>query len=144
MRAVIQRVKEASVKVSNDLIGQINQGFLIYLGIHENDTKEITLKMAEKVSKLRIFEDDFGKMNLGLSEVAGACLVISQFTLYGDTKKNNRPSFITAARPDHAIPLYELFIDKLKEKHLVQTGSFGADMQVSSINDGPVTIIIEM
>ncbi len=144
MRVVVQRVKKASVSVDDQVINQIDQGFLIYLGIHQDDTAEMILKMADKVGKLRIFEDNEGKMNLSLSDVKGSCLIISQFTLYGDTKKNNRPSFITAARPETAIPLYELFIETLKGKFEVKTGVFGAHMEVMSNNDGPVTILIEM
>lgn len=143
MRAVVQRVKEASVKVDGKIIGTIEQGYLIYLGIHVNDTKEIASKMAQKIHALRIFEDEQGKMNLSLAQVNGQILLISQFTLYGDPKGNNRPSFIEAARPDLAEPLYEHVFQALSADHHVERGIFGADMKVSSINDGPVTIIIE-
>jgi D-tyrosyl-tRNA(Tyr) deacylase len=144
MRAVVQRVKEANVLVQGQTHGSIQQGYLIYLGVHTDDTKEIALKMAQKIHHLRIFEDEQGKMNLSLTQVKGEILLISQFTLYGDTKGNNRPSFINAARPEVAEPLYALVYDALSAHHNVEKGVFGADMKVSSINDGPVTIIIEM
>ncbi|NLK12045.1 MAG: D-tyrosyl-tRNA(Tyr) deacylase [Candidatus Phytoplasma sp.] len=144
MRVVVQRVKNALVSVDNQIINQIDHGFLIYIGIHQDDTEEMILKMADKVGKLRVFEDNEGKMNLSLKDVKGSCLVISQFTLYGDTKKNNRPSFITAAKPKIAMPLYELFIETLKKEFEVKTGVFGAHMEVMSNNDGPVTILMEM
>lgn len=143
MRAVVQRVKEASVTVDGKVVGKIDQGFLIYLGIHVNDTDEEVFKMAQKIHALRVFEDEQGKMNLSLSQVNGSILAISQFTLYGDTKGNNRPSFIQAARPEHAEPIYELLCKELNKYHNVEKGLFGEDMKVTSINDGPVTIIIE-
>lgn len=143
MRAVVQRVKEASVMIDGNTVGDIQQGFLVYLGIHVDDTMDHVQKMAQKIHALRVFEDDAGKMNLSLSQVNGSVLVISQFTLYGDTKGNNRPSFITAARPEQANPLYEAFCEALSKDHMVKKGVFGADMKVSSINDGPVTILIE-
>jgi D-tyrosyl-tRNA(Tyr) deacylase len=144
MRAVIQRVSKASVKVDQKVIGKIEKGYLIYLGIHENDTKEQVEKMSNKIHHLRVFEDENGKMNLNLTQVNGSILLISQFTLYGDTKGNNRPSFIEAARPEVANPLYELMYKQLSQFHLVEKGIFGANMKVESINDGPVTIIIEL
>ncbi len=144
MRAVVQRVLESSVKVNGSLVGQIEKGFLVFLGIHAQDNEEIALKMAQKIHHLRIFEDKDGKMNLSLNQVNGSILLISQFTLYGDTKGNNRPSFIEAARPEVANPLYELILNQLMKDHHVEKGIFGADMKVSSMNDGPVTIIIEI
>lgn len=144
MRAVIQRVKEASVSIDGKAHAKIDQGFLVYLGIHTKDNLKITHQLADKIHALRIFEDDQGKMNLNLDQVKGEVLVISQFTLYGDTKGNNRPSFIEAARPEHAIPLYEAFIERLNQYHVVKSGLFGCHMDISSINDGPVTILIEL
>lgn len=144
MRAVVQRVKEASVEVEQNIIGSIKQGYLIYLGIHVNDTEDIAKKCVQKIHQLRIFEDDNQKMNLSLNAVDGEVLLISQFTLYGDTKGNNRPSFIEAARPEQAKHLYDLVCEELSKHHTVEKGVFGADMKVKSINDGPVTIIIEL
>lgn len=143
MRIVVQRVKKASVSIDGNEYSKINNGLLIYLGIHEFDTKDDVLKNVAKVSKLRIFEDENEKMNLSIKDINGEFLVVSQFTLYGDAKKGNRPSFIEAARPEVAIPLYELFISTLQKEFIVKTGSFGANMQIESINDGPVTIIID-
>lgn len=143
MRLVVQRVKKACVLIDGIEYSSINNGLLIYLGIHEFDTKEDVLKNVAKVSKLRIFEDENEKMNLSIKDINGEFLVVSQFTLYGDIKKGNRPSFIEAARAEVAIPLYELFISTLKKEFNVKTGSFGANMQIESINDGPVTIIID-
>ena len=144
MRVVVQRVKEAAVKINHNLVGSIKKGYLLYIGItHEDDMATIS-KMAEKVKNLRIFEDEDQKMNLNLSKVEGEILAISQFTLYGDTKGNNRPSFIKAARPEHAKPLYEAFIKLLSQNFHVETGEFQEHMEISSINDGPVTIIIEI
>lgn len=145
MRAVIQRVSEASVTIEGAIHGEIQQGYLILLGIEEADAQEDIDWLSRKISNLRIFEDSEGKMNQSLTDVGGDCLVISQFTLHASTKKGNRPSFIKAARPDTAIPLYEAFINTLSElkgSHC-QTGKFGADMKVSLINDGPVTITID-
>ncbi len=144
MRIVCQRVKEASVKVDEQVVGQIKKGYLLYVGIHVDDQIDIVKKMAEKIHNLRIFEDDEGKMNLNLSQIGGDILAISQFTLYGDTKGNNRPSFISAARPEHANALYERLILELSKHHHVEKGVFGAHMEIHSINDGPVTIIVEM
>lgn len=143
MRLVVQRVKEASVTIDNNVVGKINKGFLIYVGITDTDTELEVEKLAKKISTLRVFEDSEGKMNLDITKVEGEILVISQFTLYADMKRGNRPSFIKAARPEHAIPLYELFILLLRENHHVEAGVFGADMKIHSINDGPVTIIYD-
>ena len=145
MRAVIQRVSEANVKINGDIHGQIETGFLILLGIEEEDTEEDVDWLCKKVSGLRIFSDEEGKMNLDIKDIKGAFLVISQFPLHAKTKKGNRPSFIHAAKPDIAIPLYESFKSKLAiESGLtVASGEFGADMKVTLCNDGPVTIIID-
>ncbi|WP_207694123.1 D-tyrosyl-tRNA(Tyr) deacylase [Enterococcus sp. DIV0212c] len=144
MRAVIQRVSQAEVVIDQKSVGKIEQGFMILLGIHETDTTEDVAYLVRKISKLRVFEDASGKMNLSIQEIQGSILSVSQFTLYADTKKGNRPSFIEAARPEAAIPLYEAFNQQLKELDIpVETGEFGADMAVSLINDGPVTIIID-
>lgn len=144
MRAVIQRVKQASVSVAEEVLGEINQGFVVLLGIHETDQADDVAYLVRKISKLRVFEDESGKMNQDLAAVAGSILSISQFTLYADTKKGNRPSFVKAARPEVAIPLYEAFNEQLRALGIpVTTGEFGADMAVSLINDGPVTIIID-
>ncbi|HIZ52449.1 MAG TPA: D-tyrosyl-tRNA(Tyr) deacylase [Candidatus Enterococcus avicola] len=144
MRAVIQRVKEASVAIDNEIVGAIQQGFMVLLGIHEDDTLEDVAYLTRKIEKLRVFEDTEGKMNLDIAAVNGQILSISQFTLYADTKKGNRPSFVKAARPEVAIPLYEAFNQSLEMQGLgVATGQFGANMQIALINDGPVTIIID-
>lgn len=144
MKAVIQRVKSASVTIDDQIVGSIQQGFMILLGIHEEDTKEDVDYLIRKITMMRIFEDEAGKMNLNIEAVAGSILSVSQFTLYADTKKGNRPSFVKAARPDQAIPLYEAFNEGLRQSGLqVETGKFGADMQVALVNDGPVTIIID-
>jgi D-tyrosyl-tRNA(Tyr) deacylase len=144
MRLVVQRVLEAKVHVDGALVGCIKQGYLIYVGIKTTDTMDHALRAATKVHNLRVFEDEQGKMNLPLSSVDGSILAISQFTLYGDTKGNNRPSFILAARPEQANPIYEKFCEILSIEHPVHKGIFGADMKVSSINDGPVTIMIDI
>jgi len=144
MRAVIQRVKYASVKVDEKIIGKIDKGFLLLLGIEENDNQKDLDYMCDKCINLRIFEDEDGKMNKSLTDVEGSLLVISQFTLYGDARKGRRPSFITAAQPDTAIPLYEKFIEKSKAAGInTECGEFGADMQVELLNDGPVTILLD-
>lgn len=144
MRLVIQRVSEAKVEIDHQVKGQIAQGFLLLLGIEAADTAEDVDWLLQKTVNMRIFSDDEGKMNRSLLDVNGGLLVVSQFTLHASTKKGNRPSFIAAARPEQAIPLYELFIEKAKAfVSEVQTGEFGADMQVSLVNDGPVTIIID-
>lgn len=143
MKVVLQRVLSASVKVDNEIIGKINQGYLILLGIGQEDTEADCDRLAEKIVKLRIFSDENDKANLSINDVGGEMLVISQFTLYADCKKN-RPSFSHAGKPDMAEKLYNYFVDKLKEKgQKVQTGSFGAYMQVELLNDGPFTIILE-
>ena len=145
MRLVIQRVQNASVSVDNKVVGKINQGFMVLLGIKHSDTKEDVDYLVRKLINLRVFTDENDKMNLNIQSVNGELLIISQFTLYGDCKKSgNRPSFTDAAKPDIAIPLYEYFVSECK-KHIsiVETGIFGADMKVSLLNDGPVTIIID-
>lgn len=144
MRVVIQRVQEASATVEGRITGEIGKGFLILLGIHRSDTAEEVDWMVSKVSQLRVFEDREGKMNLSLTDVGGAALVVSQFTLYADCRKGRRPSFIDAAPPELAVPLYELFCDRLKVEGIpVETGVFGAKMAVALVNDGPVTVIID-
>ena len=143
MKFVIQRVKRSSVTVENKVIGAINKGFMVLIGISDTDTKDIADKMIDKMIKLRIFEDAEGKTNLSLNDVGGELLLISQFTLYADCKKGNRPSFIDAGKPDMANSLYEYIIDKVKTYGLkVERGEFGADMKVELINDGPFTIIL--
>lgn len=144
MRVVIQRVKNASVEIDNKVNGKINTGFLVLLGIASTDTKQDVDYLVKKVVNLRVFSDENDKMNLALKDINGELLVISQFTLYGNCKDGNRPSFIEAAKPDVAIPLYEYFVEECKKQiPVIKTGVFGADMKVSLLNDGPVTIIIE-
>ena len=144
MRVVIQRVSKAKVVVDGALSGAINKGFLLLVGVEEADTSEDVDYLTRKISNMRIFEDEDGKMNLSLKEVDGEILSISQFTLHADTKKGNRPSFINAARPDQADQLYEELNDKLRtEGFKVEVGVFGADMDVSLVNDGPVTILVD-
>ncbi len=144
MKALLQRVSSASVEVDNKIIGKIGTGLVILLGITEGDTEKDIATLAEKSLNLRIFEDDNGKMNLSLLDVKGSILLISQFTLYSDSKKGRRPSFINAAKPDIAIPLYEKFICELRKSGIeVQTGKFGAMMEVNINNSGPVTIMLE-
>lgn len=145
MRIVIQRVSEASVKIENKIVGSIEKGMLILLGIEHDDSEEDVQWLVGKLINLRIFSDEEGKMNLSIQDVKGAFLVVSQFTLHASTKKGNRPSYVKAARPELAIPLYQLFIEKLASDSAlrVETGEFGADMKVALINDGPVTIIID-
>lgn len=144
MRFVIQRVKEASVTVDNKLSGKINHGFLVLVGICQSDTVEIMNKMVKKLIGLRIFEDEQGKTNLDIKTVNGELLIVSQFTLYADCKKGNRPSFINAGSPQLAQELYEAVISTCqKEISVVRSGIFGADMKVSLINDGPFTIILD-
>ena len=141
MRAVVTRVRRASVTIDGRINGAIGQGFLILLGIGPDDTPEKCRKLAQKALGLRVFCDENGKMNLNLEAVGGQVLVVSQFTLYGDCRKGNRPSFTNAARPETAIPLYEAFIARCRESGLpVETGEFGADMKVDLLNDGPVTL----
>ena len=144
MKFVIQRVTESSVSVDGTVIGQIGKGFMVLIGVAESDTEEIADKLIRKLIGLRIFEDENGKTNLSLADVDGELLLISQFTLYANCKKGNRPSFIDAGNPDKANVLYEYIISKCKEQvGIVQTGSFGADMKISIINDGPFTIILD-
>ena len=144
MRAVVQRVSRASVSIEGETVGEIEGGVCILLGIHEDDTTEQVDWMVLKIAGLRIFEDTEGKMNLSLQEVGGSALVVSQFTLYGDCRKGRRPSFVAAARPEKAIPLYEDFCKRMEIEGIsVATGKFGASMQVSLVNDGPVTLIID-
>lgn len=144
MRAVLTRVKSASVTVDGSVIGQIGQGFLILLGVTHEDTEAQAVKLADKLMGLRIFEDENGKMNRSLEDVGGQVLVVSQFTLYGNCKKGRRPEFLAAARPEIAIPLYEKFIALCRDKGFsVETGEFGAEMLVESANDGPVTLIVD-
>jgi len=141
---VLQRVSRASVTIAGREAGSIGRGFCLLTGFTPTDTPADVEWMAEKVSSLRLFPDDAGKMNRGLDEVGGAVLVVSQFTLYGDTERGRRPSFIAAARPELAIPLYEAFIAALRARQLeVATGEFGAMMEVELVNDGPVTLILE-
>lgn len=145
MRAVIQRVSAASVNINENLTAQIKQGLLIFLGIEDGDSFEDIEWLSGKVTRLRIFRDEAGMMNLSVKDIVGEVLVISQFTLHASTRKGNRPSFIRAAKPEIAIPLYNQFIDQLSKDLgiVIQTGDFGAYMKVSLINDGPVTIIFD-
>ena len=143
MRAVITRVREASVTIEGRVNGAIGQGFLVLLGVGPNDTEAVCDKLAEKVCNLRIFEDENGRMNRSLEQVGGSLLVVSQFTLYADTS-SRRPGFTGAAKPDLAIPLYQRFLARCRERSFeVRHGEFGADMQVASVNDGPVTILFD-
>ncbi len=144
MRAVLTRVTEASVTIDGALRGKIGKGFLILLGIHKDDTEAMADKIADKICGIRIFEDEDGKMNVNPSDANAELLIVSQFTLYADTK-SRRPGFTDAARPDVAIPLYERVVSECEKRGFhVETGEFGADMQVASVNDGPVTIILEV
>ena len=144
MRLVIQRVKEARVDVENKIVGKIGKGFLVLVGVSHNDTKAEADYLVKKLCNLRVFEDENEKMNLALKDVNGELLIVSQFTLYADTSNGNRPSFVQAAKPEQANELYEYFCQKCQENGIkVEKGIFGANMQVSLINDGPVTIIIE-
>ncbi|WP_299312192.1 D-aminoacyl-tRNA deacylase [uncultured Aquimarina sp.] len=145
MRAVVQRVSEASVEVEGKKISQIDSGLLILIGVEEEDTKEDIVWLSGKISRLRIFTDDSGVMNKSVLDINGEVIVVSQFTLHASTRKGNRPSYIKAARPETAIPLYEEFVKQLELElgENIGTGVFGADMKVSLLNDGPVTIIID-
>ena len=144
MRAVLTRVKHASVTIDGKVHGQIGEGFLILLGITHEDTEAQAVKLADKLTGLRIFEDENSKMNRGLDEVKGELLVVSQFTLYGNCKKGRRPEFLAAARPEVAIPLYEKFVELCRAKGFhTETGEFGAYMQVDSLNDGPLTLVVD-
>lgn len=145
MKLVLQRVSEAKVTVDKKVVGSIGHGLLILAGFHSEDTEETVRWMCDKVLKMRIFHDEDQKMNRSVQDVNGGILVVSQFTLYGDARKGNRPSFIESARPEIAIPLYEYMLDYLQTVSglVIQSGEFGAMMQVSLINDGPVTILLE-
>ena len=143
MRAVVQRVRSAAVEICGAAVGKIGIGYLVLLGIEENDTEKDLDYICEKLLGLRVFEDEAGKMNRSILDAGGSILLVSQFTLYGDARKGRRPSFIRAARPEKAVPLYETLIARLREALHVETGEFGADMQVSLINDGPVTILLD-
>ena len=145
MRVVIQRVKAASVTVSDEIIGSINRGLMVLIGIENADGKDDIKWLANKITSMRIFDDSEGVMNLSIKETGWDILLVSQFTLHASTKKGNRPSYIEAAKPEVAIPLYESFIEQLNKDlgKRVQTGKFGADMEVALVNDGPVTIIVD-
>ena len=145
MRVVVQRCSRAEVRIDGRTVGQIGQGFMLLVGITENDTKADAELLAKKIAQLRVFEDSEGKMNLAIRDIGGAVLSISQFTLYADCRKGNRPSFIRAARPEQASPLYDYFNETLRETYglTVETGRFGANMKVDFINDGPVTILLD-
>ena len=144
MRFVVQRVTHASVTVDGNVIGKIGQGFMVLIGVSDEDTKEIADKMVKKLLGLRIFEDENGKTNLDIHTVGGSLLLISQFTLYADCKHGNRPSFIRAGKPDMANAMYEYIIAKCREQvEIVETGEFGADMKVELLNDGPFTILLD-
>ncbi|RSK27984.1 D-tyrosyl-tRNA(Tyr) deacylase [Bacillus sp. HMF5848] len=144
MKVVVQRAKHAQVTVGDNIVGRIDYGLMVLVGVTHDDTEEDARYVAEKVANLRIFEDETGKMNLSLLDVKGAVLSVSQFTLYGDCRKGRRPNFMSAAKPDHATGIYELFNDSLRELGvLVETGAFGEMMDVTFTNDGPVTLIVE-
>ena len=144
MKLVIQRVSKAKVEVDNKIVGSIGKGFLVLVGITHTDTEKEADYLANKLCKMRIFEDENGRMSLSLKDVGGELLIVSQFTLYADCAKGNRPSFIEAARPEQATPLYEYFCKKCEEQGIkVEKGVFGAHMEVSLLNDGPVTIVLE-
>lgn len=144
MKFVIQRVMHASVTVDGAVLGKIEKGFMVLIGVEDSDTQAVADKMISKMLGLRIFEDEAGKMNLALKDVGGGLLLISQFTLYADCKKGNRPSFVKAGKPDMAEPMYEYIIEKCREQiENTQKGQFGADMKVELLNDGPVTIVLD-
>ena len=145
MRIVLQRVKSASVSIEGSVVGEINQGFLLLVGVGPEDTSDDASYLARKIAGMRIFSDENGKMNLSIDQIGGKILSVSQFTLFADTKKGNRPSFTGAASSEHATKLYEEFNEKLRTEYglTVETGEFGSDMQVSLVNDGPVTIILD-
>jgi D-tyrosyl-tRNA(Tyr) deacylase len=145
MRVVVQRCSRAEVRIDGIIVGRIGKGFVLLVGVTDTDTREQADVLAKKIAQLRVFEDADGKMNLALNEVGGAVLSISQFTLYADCRKGNRPSFIRAARPETAAPLYDYFNETLRTRYnlRVETGRFGADMKVDFINDGPVTILLD-
>ena len=143
MRFLVQKVSKAEVRVDNNVIGKINKGFMVLIGIHKNDTIKEADKLISKVLKLRIFEDENDKLNLNIKDIDGEILAISQFTLYGNTEKGNRPSFINAAKGDVAEPLYDYIVQELSKNIKTEKGKFGAFMEVDFINEGPVTIILE-
>ncbi len=143
MKLVIQRVKKASVKIKNEIVAKIDSGLLVLLGISVTDDESNIEWLTNKLVNLRIFEDKNGKMNLSVKDIGGKILLVSQFTLYANAKRGNRPDFLNAAKPEKAIPIYEKFIENLSKKIEVKTGKFGAYMQVELLNDGPVTIILE-
>lgn len=144
MKALIQRVKSAQVKVGSDIIGEIGHGWLVFLGVSRSDTGGEIPKLAEKIAGLRLFSDAEGRFNLAITDVAGSILVVSQFTLYADCSRGRRPNFTDAAEPAMAKELYERFVSELRAKQIkVETGRFGADMQVSLVNDGPVTVMLD-
>lgn len=144
MRVVLQRVTSASVRISNHTVGKIERGWLALLGISANDQATQVSPLVEKIIGLRLFPDEAGKFNLSVKDIAGSILVVSQFTLFADCSRGRRPSFTTAARPEHACMLYNLFIEECRERGMItETGEFGADMQVSLVNDGPVTIVLD-
>ena len=145
MRIVIQRVSEANVKIDGNTVGEIKKGLLVFLGIEHVDAEMDVDYLIQKLIHLRIFGDDEGKMNLSVSDISGALLIVSQFTLFADTKKGNRPSFIRSARPEQAIPMYDYFLSQLKKSFSgkIEKGVFGGNMQVELINDGPVSIIMD-
>lgn len=144
MKVVLQRSKQAKVEVDGSVVGEISKGFVLLVGVTHEDTEEDAAYLAEKIVHLRVFEDENEKMNHSLKDVSGEILSVSQFTLYGDTRKGRRPNFMNAAKPDHALTIYNRFNDLLRERGIhVETGEFGAMMDVSLLNDGPVTLIIE-
>ena len=144
MRVVVQRAKNAKVTVNGETVGRIDFGLVLLVGVTHHDTEEDAAFVADKIANLRIFEDEAGKMNVSLLDVGGAVLSVSQFTLYGDCRKGRRPNFMEAARPEHALSIYEAFNEELRKKGItVETGQFGAMMEVTLTNDGPVTLIVE-
>lgn len=144
MRFLVQRVQEAAVKVEDEVIGEIGRGFLVFVGVSQTDDRQIADKLMDKLAKLRIFEDEDGKTNRSIADVGGEFLVVSQFTLYADCRRGNRPSFIGAGNPELACKLYEYVMEGLRAKGFrVQHGSFGADMRVSLVNDGPFTVLLD-
>ena len=144
MKLVVQRVKNANVSIENNIVGKINQGFVVLLGVSNEDTKENADYLVKKLLNLRVFSDNDDKMNLSIKDIEGELLIVSQFTLYANCKEGNRPSFVEAAKPDIAVPLYEYFVSECKKIiPIVETGIFVADMKVDLLNDGPVTIIMD-